>query len=769
MLRNYFRFLIIGLLLFSSLTLNAQDVKDIDSFKQLLSKTKQDTAQINLLNQIAFRYSATDSANAFLYANQALDKAKKLNFKSGIAKALEAKGNYFLYKTNPINALGFFNDAATIWQQLKDEKKYASTLRNIGQAYGMMTKYTEAITSLQKAEDIFVKYKNDVGLNATYHSMALVYSDDGQKEQAISYYLKSLKIQEAINDVKDIGSTQNNLGRLHYETKNYPEAIKYFNQSINSSLKNGDIRTVGITQLNIANIYIVQNDYTSAIGLLEKALNNFQKSNFKRGVLACYNNLGAINIRAGNYDTAIIYLKKGLAIAKENQSQVGVALAEQNVAYTYTLKKEYDNALIWFKQAEQTAQKSGADQYTYGEIYNHRATLDSATGNFESALKYRTKYQEITDKTSNERVTRQVTEMQTKYETEKKDFKINLLNKTDSIKSLQITNQQLVINTNLYQISKQKLALADADLALVNDSFLLATKNGIILKNKLDSTQKEERIGNLNKQSQIQNLELNNQKLEVSHKNSIITVIVILAVMGLLLGYSFYRRYKLQQQAKLQQEILHQQDIATKAIIAAEETERKRIATDLHDGVGQLMSAAKMNLSAIESDLNFTSITQKNAYDKVMALVDEGCKEVRAVSHNMMPNALLRAGLASAVREFLDNLNSKVIKINLYTNGLNKRIDSNTETILYRVIQECVNNVIKHAKASLLDISIVKEDDNISITIEDNGVGFDKNTLKNGTGIGLKNIETRMAFLKGSVDWESQLGKGTLVMLHVNC
>jgi two-component system, NarL family, sensor kinase len=176
-----------------------------------------------------------------------------------------------------------------------------------------------------------------------------------------------------------------------------------------------------------------------------------------------------------------------------------------------------------------------------------------------------------------------------------------------------------------------------------------------------------------------------------------------------------------------------------------------------------------MNLSAIEHELSFASPTQKLAFEKAMALVDEGCKEVRTVSHNMMPNALLKAGLATAVREFLDNLNSNVIKINLYTDGLNERIDSNAEAVLYRVIQECVNNVIKHAQATLLDISIVKDGTSISITIEDNGVGFDKNVLKNNTGIGLKNIETRMAFLKGSVEWETEPGKGTLVVLHAEC
>ena len=763
----YFIFCMI-VLLFCNATAKAQNVKEIDSLKQLLNKATHDTTQINLLNHIAFAYSQTDSANTFLYANKALEKATLLKFKKGIARSLEARANNYIYRTKPLQALVLLNEAGDIWLSLKDDLSYGAVLRNKGQAYQALFKYTEAIALLEKAENIFNSKNNNVGLNTVYHTLGSLYGEKGDKEKAIYYFIKSLKIQEVIND-KDIGATQNNLGKLLYETKNYQEAIKYYNQSINSSKQILDYRNIGITQLNIANIYITQLDYKNGINLLEQSLQNFNKIKFKLGIQTCYNNLGALNIRTGNYDTAIAYLKKAMAMAKESQTQSGVALVEQNIGYAYTLQKNYPEALGWFREAEITADKFGTNQYTYGEIYNHRATLDSAMGNFESALKYRTKFQEITDKSTNERVTKQVTEMQTKYETEKKDLHINILNKTDSIKSLQITNQQLAINTNLYQISKQKLALADANLALINDSFLLATQNGIILKNQLDSTQKEERIGSLNKQSQIQNLELSNQKLEVTRKNIIITVIVVLAAMGLLLGYSFYRRYKLQQQTKLQQEILKQQDIATKAIIAAEETERKRIATDLHDGVGQLMSAAKMNLSAIESDLNFTSITQKNAYDKAMALVDEGCKEVRAVSHNMMPNALLRAGLASAVREFLDNLNSNVIKINLYTDGLNERIDSNTEIILYRVIQECVNNVIKHAKATLLDISIVKESDNISVTIEDNGVGFDKTLLKNDTGIGLKNIETRMAFLKGSVEWESQPGKGTLVMLHTNC
>jgi signal transduction histidine kinase len=133
----------------------------------------------------------------------------------------------------------------------------------------------------------------------------------------------------------------------------------------------------------------------------------------------------------------------------------------------------------------------------------------------------------------------------------------------------------------------------------------------------------------------------------------------------------------------------------------------------------------------------------------------------------MMPNALLKSGLASAVKEFLDKLDNRVLKVNLYTEGLNERLDSNVETVLYRVIQECVNNVIKHSGASSLDISLIKDKDGIAATIEDNGRGFDTKDRQNFEGIGLKNIASRIGYLKGTVDFDSTPGQGTLVAIHV--
>ena len=202
-------------------------------------------------------------------------------------------------------------------------------------------------------------------------------------------------------------------------------------------------------------------------------------------------------------------------------------------------------------------------------------------------------------------------------------------------------------------------------------------------------------------------------------------------------------------------------------MIVAEENERKRIAADLHDGVGQMMSAAKMNLSAFENDIPFTNDGQKQSFEKIISLVDESCKEIRAVSHQMMPNALLKSGLASAIKEFIDKIDTRVLKVNLHSEGLNERLDGNVETVLYRVIQECVNNVIKHSGANSLDISLIKDADGIAATIEDNGKGFNAKDKEKFEGIGLKNILSRIGFLKGTVDFDSSPGKGTLVAIHV--
>jgi signal transduction histidine kinase len=179
-----------------------------------------------------------------------------------------------------------------------------------------------------------------------------------------------------------------------------------------------------------------------------------------------------------------------------------------------------------------------------------------------------------------------------------------------------------------------------------------------------------------------------------------------------------------------------------------------------------MFSAVKMNLSGIADRITIEA-DDKKLLDKTLALVDESCKEVRVISHQMTPNVLLKAGLSAAIRDFVDKIDASKLKITLETFGLQKPLESNVETVLYRIIQESVNNVIKHANATTLDIQLHKDEEGITATIEDNGKGFDMTKIEPNNSVGLNSIKARVAFLEGRVDYDTAPGKGTLVAIFI--
>jgi two-component system NarL family sensor kinase len=246
------------------------------------------------------------------------------------------------------------------------------------------------------------------------------------------------------------------------------------------------------------------------------------------------------------------------------------------------------------------------------------------------------------------------------------------------------------------------------------------------------------------------------QRFEISRRNYWVAGITITLLLTLLLGYSYFKRSQLKQQYA-----------ATNAIIETEEKERKRIAQDLHDSVSQTMMAAKINLTVIENQIPFTGTAQREQFKKAIRMVDDGFKEVRTISHNMMPQALAESGLALVLKQFIENIENDAIKINLFSRGFEDHFDATVETILYRVLQECVNNVLKHAKATQIDISLIKDESTISLTIEDNGAGFDTGAATANPGMGLKNMQNRINFLKGRIEFYSKPGDGTLVSVYI--
>lgn len=501
------------------------------------------------------------------------------------------------------------------------------------------------------------------------------------------------------------------------------DALERFYSALKLAEKSGDYLTQIRAQSNIGWVMMELNQFEKAITCFRQAIEIMHTKKIPvKNLGTIYNNLASSFGSLNKLDSAQKYAQLGISVGTENNDLFSQANGHFILGTAYEKMGQLENALLTFQKARPIREKIGDPFFIVSDLAEI-STLYAKLHRSEEGIKSSKQALELAEKN-------------------------NLTAKLPMIYSSLAANYEA--KNDFKNASMVYKKLGDLKDSLYNDANPKALAE---MAAKYETEKKEQQILL--------------QRSELGRKNLAIIAITILVILAALLFYSLYRRHRLKQKAIIQAEIMRQQEIATRAVLEAEERERQRIAKDLHDGVGQIMSAAKMNLSAFENEINFHNPEQRIKFEKIISLVDESCKEVRTVSHNMMPNALLKSGLASAIREFTDKIDNKVLKIDLYSEGLNERLDTNIETVLYRVVQECVNNVLKHAKANHLDISLIKDNDGISATVEDNGKGFDLNQSNRQEGMGLKNIRTRIEYLKGTVEYNSKPGKGTLVAIHV--
>ncbi|UCS95332.1 AAA family ATPase [Echinicola marina] len=219
-------------------------------------------------------------------------------------------------------------------------------------------------------------------------------------------------------------------------------------------------------------------------------------------------------------------------------------------------------------------------------------------------------------------------------------------------------------------------------------------------------------------------------------------------------------RREMEEKERLSSMIENQKNNHLRDIIQTQEDERKRIAGDLHDSLGSLLSTIKMRFHSLQEN------THNERYKDTLDKMDEAIEEVRRIAHNMSPVSLRRFGLASALQTLIEEINlNDQMEAHLQVLGLEERLPEQIELTIYRICQELVNNSIKHAKATNIQLQLINHLDSINITVEDNGIGMDPQ--KQNSGFGLHGIEAKVQMLNGQFNIESQPGKGFLAVIDI--
>jgi signal transduction histidine kinase len=261
------------------------------------------------------------------------------------------------------------------------------------------------------------------------------------------------------------------------------------------------------------------------------------------------------------------------------------------------------------------------------------------------------------------------------------------------------------------------------------------------------------------------------QRSEIQRKTTfnflLITGAAALLVISLLSFRTYRQKRKLQQQ-RIEELETQQQLMAAEAVLRGEEQERTRLAKDLHDGLGGMLSGIKYSFQTMKGNLIMTPENQQ-AFERSMDMLDSSIKEMRRVAHNMMPEALVKFGLDTALKDFCEDINrSGALQVVYQSIGMEQvQVEQSTAIAIYRIVQELLNNTMKHAAARTAIVQLGKTADGINITVEDDGAGFDTGILTRVKGIGWSNIQSRVEYLKAKMDVMSETGKGTSVHIEV--
>lgn len=511
---------------------------------------------------------------------------------------------------------------------------------------------------------------------------------------------------------------------IHKELGDKKKSLKTYIKILKIFEAKKDSFAIASTLNSIARVYGEMKNYDEAISNFNSAATLFEQLNVQRDVSNTYRNIADIYLLLKDTLKSRRFAQKSLEIAREIKFDQAIGWALYSLGKTY-LKSDPNRTLAYYEEAKPIVDTSGFNNLSiflymgYGEYYVNMNQQTKAISYYKKAL-------ELAESTKSLSEAKEIYgKLATIFATQK-NFTEAYTYQNNYVKA----NDSLINQENLKTIN--------------------------LLQKQFETEKKDKEIAQQQLTLETQEIELQKKKTQYS----IMTGIAIFLLVSSLLGWFLYQ----QRQKRKNQEILtlkREQQVKTlESLMEGEEKERFRIAKELHDGVNGDLSAIKYKLS---------SMLEHNAVvvDEIVAMIDKSSEQVRAISHNLVPPSLEKFNLVEALEDYCSTTND-VHESNITYQHIGEEIhiSKNNEINIYRIVQELVSNCIKHSGADEITVQTSHRENNIQITVEDNGKGFDPSSI-DSKGIGLKNIDSRINYLNATKDMVSN-SNGTSYTIEID-
>ncbi len=583
------------------------------------------------------------------------------------------------------------------------------------------------------------------------------------------YYLLARDLSRKLNYKRGVVKFIANYTEILNLRGAFDSSILLNKRAIEISKELNDDLLIAKATANTGNCFNYLGQYDSAAFYYETAKNYFEKMPDEYFVARMNDLMQNVYWKLNQFAKGVSYGKEAAQYFSTHDKEMELGQTLVNLANNYQSLRNEDSAIKCYKEALAIGQRTGFKRLELtcmlglGNIYFHRNDADGMQPFYEKSLVLS---KELGDKEGEVISGRGIAFLYLlkkdfarakAYVSESLRIADSMDLKTEKVEGMKVLSNILFAMQDIVGAEK----ILDSSQVIENQLTGEEMQNTTLMIEKKFETQKKE--------AQIQL-----QKTQLRQKNTLNYVFAGSALALLLISILSYRNYKNRQrlqQAKIDELETEKHLTATEAVLKGEEQERTRLAKDLHDGLGGMLSGIKHSLNNMKGNLIMTP-DNAQAFERSIDMLDSSIKEMRRVAHNMMPEVLVKYGLDTALKEFCSEINSSgVIHTKYHSIAMHEaNIEQTTAVTIYRIVQELVNNAIKHAAATnvLVQTQYSSTEKTVSVTVEDDGKGFDIKTIKNASGIGWSNIQNRVEFLKGKIDVQTGEGKGTSVLIEIN-